>query len=33
MATLLADIMDKNPDQRKELSKLRSSFSITGKGH
>ena len=30
MATLLADIMAKNPEQRTELSKIRSSFSITG---
>jgi hypothetical protein len=27
MATLLADIMDKNTDQRNELAKIRSSFS------
>jgi hypothetical protein len=33
MATLLADIMEKNPEQRNELSKIRSSFSVTGKGH
>lgn len=33
MATLLADIMAKNPEQRNELSKVRSSFSVTGKGH
>ena len=30
MATLLADIMAKNPDQRNELSKIRSTFSVTG---
>lgn len=30
MATLLADIMGKNPDQRNELATIRSSFSITG---
>jgi hypothetical protein len=30
MATLLADIMAKNPEQQKELSKIRSSFSVTG---
>jgi hypothetical protein len=29
MATLLADIMAKNPDQRNELAKIRSSFSLT----
>ncbi|HEX8945653.1 MAG TPA: hypothetical protein VF785_21105 [Gemmatimonadaceae bacterium] len=33
MATLLADIMAKNPEQRNELAKIRSSFSVTGKGH
>ncbi|HMA24172.1 MAG: hypothetical protein ACM37U_00445 [Gemmatimonas sp.] len=33
MATLLGDIMAKNPEQRNELSRLRSSFSVTGKGH
>ena len=30
MGTLLGDIMAKNPDQRNELSKVRSSFSVTG---
>ena len=30
MGTLLADIMAKNPDQRNELVKIRSSFSVTG---
>lgn len=30
MATLLADIMGKNPEQRNELAKVRSSFSVTG---
>ena len=30
MATFLADIMGKNPEQRNELSKVRSSFSVTG---
>ena len=30
MATLMADIMAKNPDQRNELAKIRSSFSVTG---
>jgi len=33
MATLLGDIMDKNPEQRNELAGIRSSFSVTGKGH
>ena len=33
MATLLGDILAKNPEQRNELSKIRSSFSVTGKGH
>ena len=32
MATLLGDIMAKNPDQRNELARVRSSFSVTGKG-
>ena len=32
MATLLNDIMAKNPDQRNELAAIRSSFSITGMG-
>jgi hypothetical protein len=30
MGTLLGDIMAKNPEQRNELSKIRSSFSVTG---
>jgi hypothetical protein len=30
MASLLSDIMGKNPDQRNELAKIRSSFSVTG---
>jgi hypothetical protein len=30
MSALLGDIMGKNPDQRNELSKIRSSFSVTG---
>ena len=30
MATLLGDIMAKNPEQRNELAKVRSSFSVTG---
>jgi hypothetical protein len=30
MASLLSDIMGKNPDQRNELAKVRSSFSVTG---
>src|SRR3954471_16182991 len=30
MATLLGDIMGKNPEQRNELAKARSSFSVTG---
>jgi hypothetical protein len=33
MATVLGDIMEKNPEQRPELAKIRSSFSVTGKGH
>jgi hypothetical protein len=33
MATLLGDLMAKNPEQRNELARLRSSFSVTGKGH
>jgi hypothetical protein len=32
MATLMADIMAKNPEQRDQLSKIRSSFSVTGQG-
>jgi len=32
MGTLLGDIMAKNPDQRNELAKIRSSFSVTGQG-
>ena len=27
---MLADIMGKNPEQRNELAKVRSSFSVTG---
>jgi hypothetical protein len=30
MGTLLGDIMAKNPEQRNELAKIRSSFSVTG---
>jgi hypothetical protein len=30
MARLLADIMAKNPGQRNELARVRSSFSVTG---
>jgi len=30
MATLMADIMAKNPEQRDQLAKVRSSFSVTG---
>jgi hypothetical protein len=30
MGTLLGDIMAKNPEQRNELSKIRSRFSVTG---
>ena len=30
MGTLLGDIMGKNPEQRNELSKIRSTFSVTG---
>jgi len=30
MGTLLGDIMAKNPEQRNELTKIRSSFSVTG---
>ncbi len=29
MATLLGDIMETNPEQRNELAKIRSSFSVT----
>jgi len=32
MGTLLGDIMAKNPEQRNELAKIRSSFSVTGQG-
>jgi hypothetical protein len=32
MATLLADIMAKNPEQRNELARIRSTFSVTGAG-
>lgn len=31
MATLMADIMAKNTEQRNELAKIRSSFSVSGK--
>ena len=30
MATLLADIMAKNPEQRNEIARVRGSFSVTG---
>jgi hypothetical protein len=30
MATMLGDIMAKNPELRNELAKVRSSFSVTG---
>lgn len=30
MATLMADIMAKNPDQRDALARIRASFSLTG---
>jgi len=30
MGTLLGDIMAKNPEQRNELTKIRSTFSVTG---
>ena len=30
MATLLADIMAKNPEQQKEVARIRAIFSITG---
>jgi hypothetical protein len=33
MAGLLGDIMAANPEQKNELAKIRSSFSLTGKGH
>ena len=32
MGTLLGDIMAKNPNQRNDLTKIRSSFSVTGQG-
>lgn len=32
MATLLADIIAKNPGQRNELARVRSSFSVTARG-
>jgi hypothetical protein len=32
MAGLLGDIMAANPEQKNELAKIRSSFSVTGKG-
>jgi hypothetical protein len=31
MARLLADVMAKNPGQRNDLARVRSSFSVTGK--
>ena len=31
MAVLLADIMEKNPDQKMQLANARASFSVTGK--
>jgi hypothetical protein len=31
MAALLADIIDKNPDQKMQLANARASFSVTGK--
>jgi len=33
MAGLLGDIMAANPEQKNEIAKIRSSFSVTGKGH
>ena len=33
MATLLADIMDKNPDQKMQLANARASFSVSGGKH
>ena len=30
MSALLGDIMGKNPEQRNDLAKIRSSFSVTG---
>jgi hypothetical protein len=30
MATMLGDIMERNPELRNELAKVRSSFSVTG---
>ena len=32
MGVLLGDIMAKNPEQRNELAKIRSTFSVTGMG-
>jgi len=32
MATLLADIMAKNPDQKMQIANARASFSVTGQG-
>jgi hypothetical protein len=31
MATMLSDIMEKNPDQKMQLANARASFSVTGK--
>jgi hypothetical protein len=31
MAILLADIMDKNPDQKMQIANARASFSVSGK--
>ena len=31
MAVLLADIMDKNPDQKMQLANARASFSVSGR--
>ena len=33
MATLLADIMAKNPDQKMQLANARATFSVTGAKH
>lgn len=33
MATLLADIMDKNPDQKMQLANARAAFSVSGGKH
>ena len=32
MATLLADVMAKNPDQKMQIANARASFSVTGQG-